>query len=82
MEENSWWGCWWRCRQITAILLCMCRAFPTEMGEQTILIAFSDVIIAQLMHFEIGYIRKACKSLGTVVWVFGTEQLGQLLGGH
>ena len=34
------------------------------------------------MHLGIGYIRKVCKSLGAVVWVFGTESLGQLLGGH
>ena len=57
-------------------------AFPTEMGEQMILMSFTDVIITQLMHLGIGYKRKACKSLGAVIWVFGTEQLGQLLGGH
>ena len=65
-----------------AIPLHMHSAFPTEMGEQTILMSFSDVIIAQLMHLEIGYIRKVCKSLRAVVWVFGTEWLHQLLGGH
>ena len=34
------------------------------------------------MHLGIGYKRKAHKSLGAVVWVSGTEWLGQLLGGH
>ena len=42
-------------------------------NKQIILTLFSDVIIAQLMHIGIGYKRKACKSLGAVVWVFGTE---------
>ena len=34
------------------------------------------------MHPGIGYKRKAHKSLGAVIWVSGTEQLGPLLGGH
>ena len=29
-----------------------------------------------------GYKRKECKILGAVIWVSGTEQLGQLLEGH
>ena len=29
-----------------------------------------------------GYIRKACMSLGAVIWDFGTEHFRQLLGGH
>ena len=81
-EENSWQGHWQICRQIMVIPLHMCSAFPTEMGEQMILMSFSDVIIAQLMHLGIGYKRKVCKSLRAVIWVFGTEQLGQLLWGH
>ena len=52
------------------------------MGEQTILTSFGDVITILLMHLGIGYKRKVCKSLGAVVWVSGTEWLGQLLGGH
>ena len=82
MEENSQQGCWQRHKQISAIPLCMHSAFSTEMGEQTILMSFSDVIIGLLMHLGIGYKRKACKSLRAVIWVSGTEQLGQLLGGH
>ena len=82
MEENSWWGCQQRCKQISVIPLCMCSAFPTEMGEQTILMSFGDVIIFLLMHLGIGYKRKACKRLRAVVWLSGTEQSGQLLGGH
>ena len=70
------------CKQIMAIPLCMCSAFPTETGEQMILTSISDVIISQLVHLGIGYKGKVCKSLGAVIWVFGTEQLGQLLGGH
>ena len=69
-------------RQITAIPLHIHSAFPTEMGEQMILTSFSDIIITQLMHLGIGYKRKASKSLGAVIWVFETEQLGQLPGGH
>ena len=52
------------------IPLHMCNAFPTEMGEQTILMSFSDVIIAQLMHLGIGYKRKVHKSFRAVIWVF------------
>ena len=81
-EENSWLWCWWRCRQILAIPLHMHSAFPTEIGGQMILTSFSDVIITQLMHLGIGYKRKVCKTLSAVIWVFGTEWLGQLLGGH
>ena len=81
-EENSWWGHWQRCRQILVILLCMCSAYPTEMEEQTILTSFGYIIIFLLMHLQIGYKKKACKSLGAVVWVSGTEWLGQLLEGH
>ena len=47
-----------------------------------ILTSFGDVIIFLLMHLGIGYKRKACQSLGVVVWVFETERLGQLLEGH
>ena len=82
MEENSRWGWQHRCRQIPAILLHMCSAFPTEMGEQMTLTSFGDVIIFLLVHLVIGYKRKAFKSLRAVVWVSGTEWLGQLLGGH
>ena len=81
-EENSQWGCQHRHRQIPTIPLWMCSAFPAEMREQTILMSFSDVIMALLVHLGIWYKRKACKSLRAVVWVSGTEQLGQLLGGH
>ena len=47
-----------------------------------ILTSFGDVITILNMHLGIGYKRKAYQSLGAVVWVSGTEQLGQLLGGH
>ena len=61
----------------------MHSAFPAEIGEQMILMSFDDIIIILLMHPGIGYKRKASKSLGAVVvWVSGTEWLGQLLGGH
>ena len=82
VEENSWWGHWCRCRWIPVIPLHMHSAVPTEMGEQMILMSFGDVIIILLMHLGIGYKRKAHKSLGAVIWFSGTEQLGQLLGGH
>ena len=81
-EENSRQGCQCRHSQILVSPLCMHSAFPTEMGEQTILMSFGDLIIALLMHLGIGYKRKVHKSLGAVVWDSGTEQLGQLLEGH
>ena len=60
----------------------MHSAFPTEIGEQMILTSFGDVIIVLLMHLGIGCKRKVHKSLGAVIWVSATEQLGQLLGGY
>ena len=59
----------------------MCSAFPAEKGEQVILTSFSDVTIALLMH-QGGYIRKACKSLGAVIWVFRAEHSGNFQKGH
>ena len=47
-----------------------------------ILTSLGDVITVLLMHLGIGYTRKACKILGAIVWVCGTEWFGQLLGGH
>ena len=58
------------------------QCFSHWNGEQTILTSFSDVIITQLMHLGILYKGKVHKSLRAVVWVSGTEQLGQFLGGH
>ena len=60
----------------------MHSAVPAEMGEQMILTSFGDVIITLLVHLGIEYKRKVCKGLGAVIWVSGTEWLGQLLGGH
>ena len=34
------------------------------------------------MHWGKGYEMKVHKSIGAVIWVSGTEWLGQLLGGH
>ena len=82
VEESRQQGCQCSCRQIPVIPLHMHSAFPTEMGEQMILTSFGDVIITLLVHLGIGYKRKVCKSLRAVVCISGTEQLGQLLGGH
>ena len=60
----------------------MHSAFPAEMGEQMNMTLFGDVIIILFVHLGIGYKRKVHKSLGVVVWVSGTKQLDQLLGGH
>ena len=82
---NSWWGHWQICRQITVIPLHMHSAFPTERGKQTIVMSFNDVTMfahASGRGYGRGYIRKACMSVGAVVWVFGTEHFSQLLGGH
>ena len=81
-KENSQQGCQQRCRQIIAIALHMHSTFPVDMGEQMIPMSFSDVIITQLVHLGIGYIRKVHKSLRAVIWVFETVQLGQLLAGN
>ena len=47
-EENSQWGCWCRHRWFPVIPLHMGSAVTTEMGEQTILTSFGDVIIILL----------------------------------
>ena len=44
--------------------------------------SFDDVIIVLLVHLGIGYKRKVHKGLRAVIWVSGTEQLGQLPEGH
>ena len=62
--------------------LCICSGFPTEKVEQTIVMSFYDV--TAISHAIGGgkYIRKASTSLRAVVWLSGTEQLGQLLRSH
>ena len=68
------------CRQISAAFLCMCNAFPTEKGEQMILMSFSDVTTALLMHQRRGYIRKTCaRVLGLLSGFFGAEHSGNFL---
>ena len=42
------WGCWWMCRYVGMILLCMCKAFPALRGEQTIMTSLDDVTIIPL----------------------------------
>ena len=32
----NWHGCWWVCRRLLAVCLCMNSGFPTKMMEQTI----------------------------------------------
>ena len=44
--------------------------------------SFGDVTIFLFMHLGIGYKKKACTSLGAVIWLSETEWLGQLLKGH
>ena len=69
-------------RQISAALLCMHIAFPAKKGEQMILTSFSDVTNILLMCQGGGYIRKASRSLGAVVWVFGAEHPSNFQRGH
>ena len=59
----------------------MHSGFPTEKVEQMIMMSFYDVT---MISHTIGgnYIREVSMSLKAVVWVFGTEQLGQLLRSH
>ena len=63
-------------------LLCMCSVFPTERGKQMIVMSFSDVMNAILMHRVGGYIRIVCRSLEVVIWVFRDEHSGNLLRSH
>ena len=79
--RNSWQGCWQMCRQIMVILLHMCSAFLLKEGKQMIVMSFNDVTMFAHASWR-GYIRKACTSLGAVVWVSGAEHFGQLPGGH
>ena len=60
---------------------CTCTVvFPLKEGEQMIVISFND--ITTFAHASRrGYIRKVCTSLEAVIWVFGAECFGQLLGG-
>ena len=61
---------------------CKCTVlFPLKEGEQTIVMSFNDITMFPLASGR-GYIIKACTSLRAVIWVFGTECFGQLLGGH
>ena len=64
MVGNSQWGCWWVCRQTSMALLSMYNAFTTEMGEQTILMSFSDVIHAWLVHWGKGIKEKHARASG------------------
>ena len=45
-------------------LLCMCNAFPAEIGEQMILTLFSDVIITWLVHWGKGIRGKHTRASG------------------
>ena len=60
----------------------MHSGFPTEKVEQLIVMSFYDVHKDLSYYWGGNYIRKVSTSLGAVVWVFGTEWLGQLLGSH
>ena len=62
-----------------AFPLHICSGFPIEKVEQMIMTSLNDVT---MISHAIGggkYIRKASSSLGAVIWVSGTEQLGPLL---
>ena len=48
--EISWQGCWQVHRQISAALLHMHNAFPTEKWKQTILMSFSDITTTWLIQ--------------------------------
>ena len=56
--------------------------FPTEKVEQMIMTSFYDVTMISHAIGGGNYIWEANMSLGAVIWVFGTEQLGQLLRSH
>ena len=77
-----WWWCWQMGRQTMAFPLHMCSGFPMEKVEQMIVTLFYDVIM--ISHAVGGgkYIRKVSMSLGAVIWVSGTEWLGQLPRSH
>ena len=66
-------------RQTMAFPLCMHSGFPAEKVEQVIMTSFYDVTMISHAIGGEKYIRKVSKSLGAVIWVSGTEWLGQLL---
>ena len=55
---------------------------PAEKVEQMIVMSFYDVTMISHAVGGRKYIRKASLSLRAVVWVSGTEWLGQLLRSH
>ena len=59
----------------------MHSGFPTEKVEQMIMTSSYDVTMI-LCYWGGNYIREVSMSLGDVIWVFGSEQLGQLLRSH
>ena len=62
--------------------LCMHSGFPTEKVKQMIVASFYDVTMISHATGGVKYIRKASTSHRAVIWVSGTEQLGQLLRSH
>ena len=70
------------CRWVGAALLCMCSAFPAKKGKQMIVTSLSDVTSVMLMHRGRGYRKRGHTSLGAVIWVFGAEHSGNLIGSH
>ena len=65
-----------------AFPLCMHSGFPMEKVEQMIVMSFYDVTMISNAIGGGKYIRKVSTSHGAVIWVSGTEQLGQLLRSH
>ena len=60
----------------------MCSGFPTGKVELMIMMSFYDVTMISHAIGGRDYIREASTGLGAVIWVFGTEWLGQLLRSH
>ena len=69
-------------RQTMAFPLHMHSGFPAEKVEQMIVTSFYDITIISHAIGGGKYIRKASTSLRAVIWVSGTERLGQLLRSH
>ena len=64
------------CRWVSAALLHMCKVFPTLRGKQMIVMSLGDVTIMVLMLRAGRYIRRACTSLGALIWVFDCSTFG------
>ena len=56
----------------------MCSGFPTERVEQTIMMSVDNITMIAHAIWGGKYIRRVHSGFGAVIWVSGTECLGQV----